>query len=326
MRTLACGLAAALVLFNAPAYAQAPATDPVLVEYGQVKLYRSEYEAELQKLPADIRPGFANSPRRVIDLLNRMIVQKALAAQAREQRLAEAPEFAARYHVELDRVLAQLRVAELEDRAGREFDARREQFESRARELYIVERKKYERPEQVSASHILFDLRKHSKDEALALANQARAKIAAGADFNQLAKAISEDPSAASNSGRLDFFTRADMDAAFAEAAFALKQPGDVSQPVLSQFGWHVIKLEQRRPAGVRSFDEVRNLIMADLRTKYVDDKRDAVVNAIRADPALKLNQDAVDALVIRTDPEMLKRLKEQAAPPPSAISPPASK
>jgi len=307
------GALLALLLSLPCAQAQTPPGDTVLVEIGSVKLYKSEYDAELLKLPANIRPGFANSAQRVNDLLTRLIVQKVLAAQAQERKLAEAPANAVRVRVEMERMLAQLRVAEIEEQAGREFDARKAQFEARARELYLVERKKYETPERVTASHILFDLRKHSKEEGEKLARDARAKVLAGADFNQLAKEISEDPSAAVNAGRIEGFARADMDPAFAAAAFALAKPGDVSQPVMSQFGWHVIKLEERKPPGVRSYEEVREVIIADARKKYVDDKRDAVVNGIRGDPSMKINQPAVDALVIRVDPELVKRLTDEA-------------
>jgi peptidyl-prolyl cis-trans isomerase C len=321
MRTLLCGVAAALLVFSAPAPAQSSSADTVLAEIGPVKLYKSEYEAELLKLPAEIRPGFANSAKRISDLLNRMMVQKVLAAQARDHKLADSPDYATRYRLEVDRVLAQLRIAEVEELAGREFDARRAQFEARARELYLADRKKYEIPEQVSASHILFDLRKHSKDEALKLATEARAKVLAGADFNQLAKDTSDDPSAGANAGRLGFFSRAEMDPAFAESAFALQKPGDVSQPVLSQFGWHVIKLEQRRPGGVRSFDEVRETVIAEQRKKHVEEAREKVLAAIRADPGLKVNQQAVDALLIPSDPDAAKRLPGEKKPP----SPPAA-
>src|SRR5215813_2721368 len=94
---------AVFCLAPAAAGAQDAAADAVLVETATIKVYRSEYEAELSKLPADIRPGFADNPRRVIDLLNRMITQKALAAQARERKLADSPEYAPRYHLEIDR-------------------------------------------------------------------------------------------------------------------------------------------------------------------------------------------------------------------------------
>jgi len=303
----------ALALLVPAAWAQVSPQDTVLVEIGNVKLYRSDYDAELLKLPPDLRRGFGNDGRRVNDVLNRLVVQKVLAAQARDEKLAETAANAARMRIEMERVLAQMRIAAIEEQAGREFDARRGQFAARARELYIVDRKKYESPEQVSASHILFDLRKHSKEEGQRLAEEARAKAIAGADFNELAKQLSDDPSAKINSGRLTMFSRGEMDPAFADAAFALKKTGDISAPVLSQFGWHVIKLEERKPAGVKAFEDVRDVIIADQRRKYIDERREAALAGIRNDPAMKINQEAVDALVIRTDSEAVRRAVEEA-------------
>lgn len=310
-KLIGCALAA-IFLSASAAVAQTAADDPVLVELRGVKVYKSDYEAELLKLPANVRPGFANSSQRVGDLLTRLIVQKVLAAEAQERKLAETPANAARLRAEMDRAMAQLRIAEIERQAGREFDARKAQFEPRARELYTLNRKKYEVPERITASHILFDLRKHTKEEGEKLAREARAKVLAGADFNQLAKEISEDPSAAVNAGRIESFASTDMDPAFAKAAFALKNPGDISEPVLSQFGWHVIKLEQRKPAGVRSYEEVREMIIADARRKYVEEKRDAAINEIRTDPSGVLNQPAIDALIVRVDPEVVKRMQDE--------------
>src|SRR4030095_10677665 len=103
---------------------QTSAADPVLVETGTVKIYRSEYDAALLKLRADVRAGFGNSPRRVGDLLMSMLIDKTLAAQARERKIADTPENAARLRLEVDRTLAQLRIADVEEAAVREFDAR----------------------------------------------------------------------------------------------------------------------------------------------------------------------------------------------------------
>ena len=294
-------LAASLALCAAfGAHAQLSADDPVLVENGPVKVYRSDYEAELMKVPADIRPGFANSQKRISELLTRLLVQKSLAAQPETAALARSPEIAVRIRLEAERVLAQLRLEDIEKRAGAEFDAKRPQMEARARELYLSERGKFAVPEQVEASHILIDAKKHPREEGRRLAEAARARVLAGEDFNKVAKEVSEDPSAASNAGKLGFFTRAEMDPAFADAAFALQKPGDVSEPVWSSFGWHVIKLEDRKPAVQRSFDQVHDLVLAEMRKRYVDEQREAAIAALRDDPHVTINHAAVDALYVR--------------------------
>ena len=320
MRTLSA-LLGLTILVAGCASAQMSADDPVLVENGPVKVYRSDYDAELQKVPADIRPGFANNQRRISEVLTRLLVQKSLAAQPETVALARTPQTAVRIRLEAERVLAQLRLEDVEKRAGADFDARRPQLESRARELYLAERHKFETPEQVSASHILIDIKKHGRDEGLQLARAARARVMAGSDFNAVAKEVSEDPSAASNAGKLGFFGRAEMDPAFAQAAFALKKPGDVSEPVLSSFGWHVIKLEDRKPAVQRSFDEVRDLVYAEMRKRYVDEQREAAIAAVRDDPHVKINRDAVDALYV-APPSDAAALGTKAAPASPAKAP----
>ena len=80
--------------------------------------------------------------------------------------------------------------------------------------------------------------------------------------------------------------------------AFALTKPGAISEPVQTPFGYHLIRLEGRRPATPMSFDQAKPQIMAALRTNYINEQRDMKLNAIRTDPAIKANQSAIDALV----------------------------
>ena len=202
--------------------------------------------------------------------------------------------------------------------ASAAFEAKSESQVARARELYVADRDRYRTPEEVSASHILFDIKKHSSDDARKLAVEARAKIVSGAAFNELAKQVSEDPSVKENAGRLGWFTRDRMDAAFSRAAFALKQEGDISEPVQSGFGWHIIRLDGRRPPRARPFEEVRDSIVAGMKKTYVDQQRDAVLNTVRNDPTTRINDEEVKALVEHT-----MAPTEHSDSPPGAPAPP---
>jgi len=137
-----------------------------------------------------------------------------------------------------------------------------------------------------------------------------------------LAREISEDRSAKANGGQLGWFTFGEMDPAFAKAAFALSSTGELSQPVQSSFGWHVIRLEGRRPAVQKSYEEVRDAILAELRQKYVDEQREAAVAKLRADPTIRANREAIDALVTRVDQDAVRRAAQQQAP--GATAPPS--
>lgn len=117
----------------------------------------------------------------------------------------------------------------------------------------------YSTPEQVRASHILF--KTEGKDEAAVekAAQAVLARVGVGEDFAALARQFSEDTSAA-NGGDLDFFPREAMVPEFSEAAFS-QDVGEVSGLVRTQFGFHIIKTTDRRPATTRSLAEVRSQI-----------------------------------------------------------------
>jgi peptidyl-prolyl cis-trans isomerase C len=92
-----------------------------------------------------------------------------------------------------------------------------------------------------------------------------------------------------------------------------------VSEPVQSQFGWHVIRLDGRRAPAPRPYEEVRDTILAELRQKFVNDQRDSAIGRLRADPALRANADAINALIIRVDPDVARRAAQR---PPGGPAP----
>ena len=116
-------------------------------------------------------------------------------------------------------------------------------------------------PEEIRASHILLML-KPGDDEGVLLsrAKEIREKALAGEDFGDLAASYSEEPGAAERKGDLGYFGRGQMVKPFEEAAFALKV-GEVSTPVKTRFGYHVIKLYDRLPAGARNFAQAKETI-----------------------------------------------------------------
>src|SRR5436190_227404 len=154
------------------------------------------------------------------------------------QALKAEDEVLAENALELDRALAKAMVEKIERDAAAEFEARGSDFLAKAREVYALNKEKYRTSEQVNASHILFDTTKRDDAAALALAKEARARLAAGADFAKVAAEVSDDPTAKENGGALGWFAPGTMDPAFTKAAFALKNAGELSEPVKSSFGW----------------------------------------------------------------------------------------
>jgi len=275
--------------------------DEILAENALVKLTRADYETDLLRVPPEQRAEFAANPKRLTGLLNNLIIDKTLAKEARDAGLDKDPELARRLALEIDRFYAQAMLAKIERDAASDFDARESEFMAQARENYLLHPDRYKTPEQISASHILFDPAKRGgSDAALALAKATRAKILAGADFGKLAAEVSDDEAGKGDGGQLGWFGPKKMDPAFSKAAFALANVGDISEPVQSSFGWHIIRLDGRRASRPLTFEEASKQIMADLKQRYVREKRNGTIEAITHDPNMKVNQAAVDALVIK--------------------------
>jgi len=143
----------------------------------------------------------------------------------------------------------------------------------------------FQQPEQVNARHILImakeDATAEAKAEARQRAEKARQRALAGEDFATLAEELSEGPSAP-NGGDLGFFSADRMVKPFADAAFAL-QPGEISEVVETQFGYHVIKVEERRPPSTQSLDEVRESLKNALVERRVGEGIQSLATELRS-------------------------------------------
>jgi peptidyl-prolyl cis-trans isomerase D len=140
----------------------------------------------------------------------------------------------------------------------------------------------YSTPEQVRASHVL--LKTEGKEEAAVKkrAEELLAKAKAGEDFAQLATRFSEDDGSKVKGGDLGLFPKGQMVPEFDAVAFAL-QPGQISDLVKSQFGYHIIKVIEKNPAAKRPLDEVRAQIEDQIKSQRAQDEAQRVVADITA-------------------------------------------
>ncbi len=148
------------------------------------------------------------------------------------------------------------------------------------KKFYEANKEKFQQPETVEASHILFLVDPDAPEDVVAkkleAAKQAAARAAKGDDFNALAKELSEEPAAKESGGSLGTFSEQEMIPEFSKAAFTQKI-GEVGVPVRTQYGWHVIKVTAKKPAGMVPFDEVKE----DIQNYLKNEKQEAAVQEI---------------------------------------------
>ena len=136
------------------------------------------------------------------------------------------------------------------------------------RALFAERASEFDRPERVRVRHILIsvavDAPQGDADAALARLEAARARLEAGESFETVAEDVSEDPGSALSGGDVGFFARGQMVPEFEEAAFAI-EPGELSEPVRSPFGWHLIRGEEREDALLVPYEDAREQLARSL-------------------------------------------------------------
>jgi peptidyl-prolyl cis-trans isomerase C len=238
--------AAALLAAMAVGALAAPTTDPTTavakvngqdITNGELRFAEAEIGSELAGVPTENR-------RRV---LVEYLIEAHLMAQAAEKaQLGGNPDFEAR--------MKYYRMRALRD-AFFETKVRDDVAEPQAKALYEERVKAIPPQQEVRARHILVK----TEDEAKKISKE----LAGGTDFAEAAKKYSQDAGGESG-GDLGYFTRGQMVKPFEDAAFSLDK-GKVSAPVQSEFGWHIIKVEDKRDRQPPAFEEVRDQITASL-------------------------------------------------------------
>ncbi len=246
-------LAASLALLLAAAAAPAAAQDkdPVVAKVNGIEIHQSDLaiaEEEAGQIPP-------MSPDAKKDYLVQFMADTLLVANSAEaKKMADTPAFKRRIAFARDKLL----MGEMLQSVGKAAltdEAMHKVYDDAVKQLGTQQ--------EVHARHIL--IRAAAGDDKAS--KEAEDKIKAiivrlkkGEDFEKLAKELTEDPSGKANGGDLGYFTKEQMVPEFSETAFKLEK-GQISEPVKTQFGWHVIKVEDKRAKEPPKFDEVKSQI-----------------------------------------------------------------
>jgi peptidyl-prolyl cis-trans isomerase C len=211
--------------------------DPVIARVNGVDIRQSDLAAAEEEVGSNM-PQMPPEQRKdyLITYLGDVII---LAQAAQQQKIDQRPSVQHRIDFERNKVLMETLLQDTGQAAV---------TDEAMHKVYDEAVKQMPTEQEVRARHILVA----TEDEAKAIV----ADLKKGADFATLAKQKSKDPGAA-DGGDLGYFTKDQMVPEFADAAFKL-DPGQISDPVKTQFGWHIIKLEDKRTKPTPSFDDVK--------------------------------------------------------------------
>jgi peptidyl-prolyl cis-trans isomerase C len=284
---LAGGFAACLVAFlamTAAAPAQAPAADPVIAKVNGVEIRQSDLSLAEEDLGHDIP---ANDEAGKRDYLVGYVADLLLVAKAAEdKKIPDSAEFKQRLAFLRNKALMETVLGE---------EAKDALTEPALRKIYEDATKNASSEQEVRARHILFRVA-DPNDQAASKAAEDKVKntidrIKKGEDFAKLASSLTEDPSGKQDGGDLGYFTKDQMVPEFSEVAFGLDK-GQVSGPVKTQFGWHVLKVEDKRMREPPPFDKVRGEIEEYATRKAQSD----LVTKLRADAKIERLDKPADA------------------------------
>jgi peptidyl-prolyl cis-trans isomerase C len=271
---------------DAPSSAGMPST--VVAKQGTAIVTLADIDAFAARIPEKERPGFFDNPTRLQNLILQLLSQKQLADEARKADLDKTPAVRGQIDMATEEVLSRARMENL--KAGIKLP----DFEARAKEEYIGHKDVYAVPGDLTVQHVLISTKTRDDKDAKALAETVEKEAKAHPDqFDALVDKYSEDESKATNKGVMKGVTKTGYVAAFVDASKALKKPGEISPPVRTKFGYHVIKLVSRTADTQQSFAEVHDRIVANLKADFVNKTVQKHVDEIR-------NQhiDANEALV----------------------------
>jgi len=266
---------------------QGPSTDAgkkekkgqVLAEVNGAVITTDDFKKELEILPPYLKQ-MAATPDGQKEMLDSMVVRELVMQDAQKMGIDKSPEVAAKMEDMKKRVIVEAYLKKKVEEQVKLSDADLQKF-------YDQNKDKFKAGEQVRASHILVKTEKEAQD--------VQAQLKAGAKFEDLAKKVSVDP-AGQKGGDLGWFGKGNMIPDFEKVAFSLKE-GETSGIVKTKFGYHIIKLTGKRPAGILPFADVKEQLKASLMPEKQQEVFKKVKDDLKKNAKLTVKDDVLKAM-----------------------------
>lgn len=256
------------------------ASETVIATRGGEILKVEEFSAWLNTVvPESQRSEFVSDAARIEQAISNLLENKQIISAAKAADFDQSKHIQLRLQQVMEKELAQLWLKEY---VSKQQPAN---YEAMAREEYIANKDRFMDGEKVSVTHLLVSTAERSEEEARTLAEGYLTEAKSNPEsFKDLVMAHSEDPSKGVNGGTFPDVKRGRMVKPFEEAAFLMRAPGEFSDLVQTQFGYHIIRLDQYIPAGPLPFDYVKSRLIEEAKQSYEQTLIQAYVQGFYAD------------------------------------------
>ncbi len=253
---------------------------PYLAQVGDVKITEADLESEMQNLPDYAQSMFEGKEGKK-RFLDEVIKKEILYQEALKKGLDKSPEFKQKLE-EFKKLTL------ISDLLEKEIMSKSSVSEQDMKDYYEKNKADFVATSQIKASHILVKTKEDAQKILERLNN--------GEKFEALAKEASIDRVSGKNGGELGYFSRGEMVPEFEKAA-AMLNVGEVSKPVKTQFGYHIIKVTDKKTGPVVEFERVKDIIAQKLSGERQKEAFDSYIEGLKKDYKIEVNEKAVASL-----------------------------
>lgn len=253
---------------------------PYLAKVGETVITQADFDREMKGLPEFVQKMFEDSAGKE-KFLEELVKRELLYKEALKKGLDKDQEYVKKLEDFRKITLVGLLLQ-------KEIEAKVKVSDQDIKDYFEKNKDKFAPVTQIKASHILVKTEEEAK--------KIEERLKKGEDFAQIAKKSSIDPASAKNGGDLGYFSKGQMVPEFESAAMRLKK-GEISEPVKTRYGYHIIKVTDKKIGQVVEFEKVKNLISQNLMAEKQKEVFDSYIEELKKSYKVEINKEALSKL-----------------------------
>lgn len=269
--------------------------DPIMIQ-GESVVTQQEFDARISKIPSRDRAAFLMDGERAKKILQTLMMNQRIADDAKKSGFADDPNIQVRLKLAMVHELSAAYLDYLEKQKSNAAN-----FELMAKEYYLTNKAKYTSEPSIDVAHILIGVADRSTKEALSLANELYTQLINDPTlWGKYVLEYTDDSGSRGNGGTYIQVVRGKMVKSFENKAFSMEAIGEISKPVQTNYGFHIIRLDKKHPVVQQSFDAVKDKLVTQMRSSFTKKARNNYISHINMRDEVIIPECALDEMLTR--------------------------